>query len=200
MMRILFFIFCCLASAAQAQKPPITLKTNPLEWINPYKQTFSLHTDLPINDKLGLELGLGYVFDAPNFNKMEASNSYVALTVKGSMVEHEYFSTILRQGGQYQELWLRKRSVNMAAIGIIVGSQEFFMEHRRIFIEPYVGLGARVFKVREGALPLDAESVSDGNFFSSRAEPGTHLSPDFIFGIHIGFHLGQRYSPSKSSK
>ncbi len=211
-MRLILLIVFGLPLGILAQKPPITLKTNPLEWINPFKQTFSLHTDLPFKDNFGLELGLGYVFDAPSFasdkgesyrgpraraslktyfNKTEASNSYVALTAKGSMVKHAFFDPVLRQGGQYEELLYRKRSVNMVALGIMVGSQEFIGAQKRVFIEPYVGLGVRWTEVNLSALTPDAESLDEREWGIGLTEPGTHFTPDIIFGIHVGISLAK---------
>jgi hypothetical protein len=218
-MRILPFLFCCLSVGALAQKPPVTLKTTPLEWINPFKQTFTLHSDWPLSSKFGLELGLGYVFDAVSFasnkgeyyrgpraraslkayfNKTEKSNTYVALSAKGSMVDHGFFDPVLRQGGQYEELLFRKRKVNMAALGIIFGTQEFIGRQGRFFVEPFAGLGLRWFEVQFDELVPDAEVIDDRTFVIGMAEEGAHFTPDIVIGIHVG--IGFSRNPVAAAK
>jgi hypothetical protein len=211
-MRYLFFFILVLPSCLLAQtdtsgiqrlRPPRTIKTNPLEWINPFSQSFTVQTDWPIARRWGLELGAGAVLTSQAlisfegetyrglrlrsgikyyFHQEQSWNFYMGMALKGSWVQSNRYIVISRQGGQYLETIKYQRQINMLGAALYIG--------KRFLLEPFVGLGVRQQYVSGYDLPPDAVLFNNRrDFITWQRAPGTYILPDVLLGFYFGWRI-----------
>lgn len=215
-MRLLLLLCLCLPAALSGQDsllrpglPLLTIKTNPLTALNPYKYSASLHADVRLSPRFSLDLGAGAIFDSAFFAN-EKGESYrgprfraglkyfyqirpraaqhLGIEARYNDVTHLFFRSALRQGGRYEEILLNERSVKSYGVSLRYGVQFYLGNTRRLLLEPYAGFGAAWNQVSISLTP-DAELLGDGRFFSFEFREGTSPWFDILLGFHIGYVL-----------
>jgi hypothetical protein len=215
-MRLLLMLCLFLPAALSGQDslarpdiPRLTIKTNPLTVMNYFKPSASLHLDLRLSRRFGLDLGAGAIFDSsifadhkgesyrgPRFraglkyyHQIEESAAFhVGIAAKYNDVTHMFFRRALRQGGRYEEILLNKRKVKSYGAALQYGVQLYLGDDRRLLLEPYAGFGVSWNKVSI-SLPPDAELLRDRRFFTFEFPEGTSPWFDILLGFHIGYVL-----------
>lgn len=189
-------------------RPPFTLKIVPLNLINTVQFSTDLMVDIPIAKRWALEMGLGYILDswahAPSFDetyrgikikptlkyfvdRSAHDDSYVGLAFKYNYIENERYVNLIRQGFQYSETRLLRRTLDIWGLSIKAGSQLYMGKQDRWVIEPFGGFGFRQIRVSPYELPPDAEIEAQRGFiFSFDRAPGLYRTVDFMLGCNIG--------------
>ncbi len=194
-------------------RPPFLLKTAHLELINPYQQSFALLAELPLSQRWSLEPGASLVFNSLSLAPQKGEhykgikwrttlkyylkrsariNTYLGLTFKYNDIKHDHYVNALRQGGQYNEWLLERRNLQTWGIGMRYGFQNYWGKRKKWIVEPYAGFGFRQTRIRNDALPGDAERVNEGRIFNFVRAPGVYLVPDVMWGIYMGRLFGAR--------
>lgn len=190
-----------------ATVPALLFKTNLTALINPAKPAATMAMDIRLAPRFSADAGVGYFLDSPVFAdekgesyrglRLRAGGKYYyRLTRHGAFhigVEGKYHAVnnwinrnALRQGGQYQEILKVRREVRTVGLAARAGALFFGARNRRLIVEPYIGLGWAVHRVRFSP-PPDAELLEEtAGFFSFEYLEGVTALPDLLFGIHLG--------------
>ncbi|MBK7477193.1 MAG: hypothetical protein IPI11_14760 [Haliscomenobacter sp.] len=97
----------------------------------------------------------------------------------------------LRQGGQYLEILNTRREVRTLGLAARAGALFFSARNRRLIVEPYIGLGWAVHRVRFSP-PRCRIARKKPPAFSSNTWKASPLSLTWLFGIHLGIGLDVR--------
>ena len=207
-MRV-FFVWLLFPMLGFGQaKLPLVFKTSPLGFVNPFQQTVELLTDIPIATHWGLELGAVWVTNSLvfaqfkgemyrglklkpaikyYFERTDGVGSYLAFALKYHQIHNDRYKQEWRQGGQYTEWALRRRSVVAWGASVKFGTQQYLDNKKRWIIEPFMGFGVRRKVITQEASPPDAEQFDTRAFFSILKQPGTYLGGDLLVGIYFGY-------------
>ncbi len=220
-MRTGFLAFLLLPVYAVAQAtgadsltpvPALILKTNLTALLNPAKPAAMVALDARLSQRFGADAGIGYILDSPVFAdekgesyqglRLRAGGKYyyrftrygafhVGLEAKYQAVDHWSNRNALRQGGQYQEILHTRREVRTLGLSARAGALFFSARNSRLILEPYIGLGWAVHRVRFSP-PPDAELLEEtAGFFSFEYLEGVTALPDLLFGIHLGIDVSR---------
>ncbi len=193
-------------------KPPFILKIGTLNLINNIQQSVDGMIDIPLSPKLGVELGVNYVFDSGTFaqkkgetykgfkyrtalkyyfDRSEEADYYLALAVKYVDIKNDRYVDIIRQGGQYSQTIMHREYLHTWGVALRIGSQYYLGRKKRFLMEPFFAVGLRQRTVSEDALPPDAELL-DNNFerlFGNNRQLGITTTPDMMMGLSLGWKL-----------
>lgn len=199
-----------------APVPAFFLKTNLTALLNPAKPAAAVALDVRLSRRFSADAGVGYILDAPAFAdekgesyqglRLRAGGKYyyrftrygafhIGLEAKYQEVNHWSNRNALRQGGQYLEILNTRREVRTLGLAARAGALFFSTRNRRLIVEPYIGLGWAVHRVRFSP-PPDAELLEEtAGFFSFEYLEGVTALPDLLFGIHLGWTVdGRRWT------
>lgn len=215
-MKVLLFAFgfALGLSALYAQDnpgqviPAVVLKTNATTLLNPFKQSVMLTADIRLARQLSVDVGLGAFLSSSTFaNQVGESYRgprlragmkyyyeirdqfmfYFGAEAKHNSVVNRQWSTVLRQGGQFQEIILIKREVNTWGGAGRFGGQFYMGAKKRVVVDLYVGAGWSAHHVAFG-LPPDAERrLRDFQLFNFEYPAGRSNNLDILFGWHLGY-------------
>jgi hypothetical protein len=196
-------------SSARWSTPRLTFKTNASTLLNPFKQAVAFTTDVRLAPRITADVGAGAIISSVIFadNKGE---SYLGLRLRGGVkyylfhtrraylyagiegkyqnVHHNSIQNVFRQGRQYIEIMDVERNVQTSGVALRAGWQIFFGPKRRVFIEPYAGIGAAFHHVTRN-LPPDAELINMREFINFEYTPGSNWNTDILLGLHVGVAL-----------
>ena len=200
------------ASEPKQERMPYTLKIAPLNLVNPYKQSVDVQADLPFSRRWGVDLGVGVVVNSAVFaakkeesyrgfkvqpavkyylRQSDRRNDYLSFVFKYIDIDNERFVNVIRQGNQHAEWILHRKRLVTQGVAVRYGYQRYLGPRRRVFLEPYVGLGWRKLRIRDEALPSDAILFDrDGSFFFNR-ETGIYETGDFMVGFYLGWVISK---------
>lgn len=212
-------LFCLLLSPgiffAQENAPEktssksfFTLKTAPLNLINPVQLSADVLVDIPVKSRWALEMGLGVLLDSESYaqytgesytgikvkptlkyylDRTEDQDYYIGLAFKYNYIHNERYVRMFRQGLQYLETSLQRRQVETWGAAFRIGVQLYAGKRNRFVVDPSFGFGIRQFKVGYPQLPADAELSTERGWFDLGRVPGTFRSPDLMFGCTLGW-------------
>lgn len=198
------------ASAPSTPRLPYTLKSTPLNWLNPLQQSLGLLADLPLSRRWSAEVGVDWVLESESFatyagekyrgyklkpaikyyTRFKGRNHYyICLALKYGNIQNQQYINLLRQGGQYTEWVLQHRRFETWGFAFRYGNLHYMGKRRRLMIEPFIALGVRHLNISRDAIPLDAEVVPERVFISLERQPGIYNVGDFLMGFHFGWVL-----------
>lgn len=203
-----------LRAPAPHAYPPFNLRIAPLSLINPVRQVLFFQADFPMSQRWVFDMGLGFIYNAGELanNKGEkyhgvkvqpmAKYYYRKATRRGGRptfgmglkfthMANDRFVSVLRQGGQYQEFMLHRRTRTTAGIIFQFAIIDYIGKKKRWLVEPFFGLGPRFIRIREADLPPDAQLLRETGIFSFERDAGTHYEPDFQMGLNVGYVLSK---------
>lgn len=208
-----FFLSTC-SLWSQSESAALTIKVFPFEWVSPMYQSVTIYSDIPLHRHWSLDAGIGAILHSPGFaafkgetyqgvrlrtgirrylSQDQDGNTAIGLAVKSHIVHNDQYISVFRQGNQYAEWMLRRRTIRMLAGDIYFSTQLFLGKKDRFFIELFGGAGLRYFKVTHSALPPDAgDLIRSQGVFTLELSPGIHWLPDMMAGIYIGYRFGRR--------
>ena len=221
MRTILFSIFLLPAvlfaqEKAPEQQParfPFTLKTAPLNLINPFQFSVDVMSDIPVATNWSIEMGVGLVLDSKvfaqykgdtyrgiklkptvkhYFSRTADSDDYFGLALKYNYLQEKHYFRVSRQGEQYWENQLTRRHIHTWGAAFRFGTQQYVGAHKRFIIEPFGALGIRQSFVSFNDLPPDAAVVEGSGWFAGSRVAGIYTTPDFMLGISMGWRLTSR--------
>lgn len=193
------------------KKPQLNLKVDFTGLLNPFYKSSGIGADYFINDNIFLQAEVGYFFHSAQLSNQKGEqyyglktqlglnyvlnwrkkdNFYLGVLFNNRFITNKQYKQNLVQE-QFVEIKLTERKVSSIGGNIIVGNQWYLGEAKKIFIEWYAGLGAKLNKVKN----IDNTSC---NFCNNDLQPiinlelneGTGFSPDaYLFGLNIGFNL-----------
>ncbi len=193
-------------------RPPKTLKTNPLEFANPFHHNLLIQADLPFSHRWGADVGLGIITGSSVYAFEEGEtfrgiylrpalkfyiqqdvnwNVYAAAAAKCSWVNNTAIALISRQGGQYLEYIPIDRRRQVLGGQVYFGVQQFMGPKKRFFMEFFVGGGVRRLHLQTNNLPEDGEfTTNEGiNLLEPSLQNGTLVSPDAVLGFCVGWRI-----------
>ena len=198
----------------QSASAALTIKVFPFEWVSPINQSVTIYSDIPLHRRWSLDAGIGAILHSSGFAEFKGEtyqgvrlrtgirrylsqdqdgNTAIGLAVKSHVVHNDQYVNVFRQGNQYAEWMLRRRTIHMLAGDIYFSTQLFLGKKDRFFIELFGGGGLRYFQVTRSALPPDVgEQITGFRLFTLELSPGTHWLPDMMAGIYIGYRFGRR--------
>jgi hypothetical protein len=208
-MRALVCTFILLPAWLAAQWsgnsiPRFTVKTNVTTSIVPAKLAVNLASDIRLAPRWSADADVGLFYASTIFAKYknetyigprlragfkyyykQDASAHIGLQVKYQSITNMTHKNMLRQGGQYQEILLVKRTVNSVGAAVRIGYHQYFGAQKHLLLDLYTGLGILYHDVAVH-LPPDAELLQDGNALGE-IEPGKRFVPDVLFGIHLGY-------------
>jgi len=192
--------------------PLLTLKTNATTLLNMAKTSAMLTADLRLARRWSVDLGVGSFLFSSFFANDPGEHYYglraraglkyfyllrpgaswhVGIEGKYNDVDHAYWETVLRQGGQFEQILLIDRNVKSRGAALRTGVQFYFDPDRRLLLDVYTGVGFMSNNVTESSRPPDAERFFTGGFLFSRDDfrypIGRQTRADFLLGLHIGY-------------
>ncbi|MDO8368007.1 MAG: DUF3575 domain-containing protein [Saprospiraceae bacterium] len=192
------------------RRPPYTLKITPLDLINPFQQAINVQADIPLTQRWGIDLGIGFVMNSWSFtqykgesyrglklkpilkyytSRTSSNDGYIGLVLKYTYIQNERYINVLRQGGQYTEWLLESKKIVIRGAGVRYGLQYYFGKRKRGVMEPFVGIGIRNVQVSTYDLPPDAELFLTEDWFSVDRPAGSYTTPDLMLGFSAGWVL-----------
>lgn len=212
----IFLPFCSLQAqdslVPQAPRiPRLTLKTNVTTLLNTAKTSAMLTADLRLARRWSVDLGAGaflfssFFADDPGeyyyglraragmkyfFSLRPDASWYVGMEAKYNDIQHAYWERLLRQGSQFEQIFLMDRNVKSTGAALRIGAQFYFNADRRLLLDVYTGVGFLDNHVTESNLPPDAERPFRGRLFTRESlmyEPGRQTIADYLLGLHIGY-------------
>jgi len=190
------------------RRPPYTLKITPLDLVNPFQQAINVQADIPLTQRWGIDLGLGFIMNSWSSSQYKgesfrglklkpilkyytsptsSNGGYIGLVLKYNYIHNERYINVLRQGGQYTEWLLESKNIVIWGAGVRYGHQYYFGERKRGVIEPFFGIGIRNVQVSTYDLPPDAELILPEDLFSVERQAGSYTTPDLMLGFSIGW-------------
>lgn len=213
-MRHLFLLFVllpvllCAQTGKEPLAPRFALKANLMPMINPAKQAIALAGDLRIAPRIGVDVGVGYIFNSTAFASFDGESYrgmrwragakyfvdltddvafHIGLEAKYNDINNVQIKRVLRQGGQYIELLGVNRKVRTTGYALRLGWQFYSGSNKRFLVEPFMGFGVATHQVTRN-LPPDAELIDgERELFSFEYGPGKTRTPDIMIGVHLGY-------------
>lgn len=197
--------------APQASRiPRLTLKTNVTTLLNTAKTSAMLTADLRLAPRWSVDIGAGsflfssFFADDPGehyyglraragmkyfFSLRPEASWYAGFEAKYNDIQHAYWERLLRQGGQFEQVFLVDRSVKSTGAALRIGAQFYFNADRRLLLDVYTGIGFMANHVAESNHPPDAEPITRGLFSADDFMylNGRHTIADYLLGMHIGY-------------
>lgn len=196
-------------SNVQQGLPSFMIKTNLMSLANPFRQSAILTGDFSVNERITMDIGLGYYYTASqefvdqtgesyrgqrlrlggkyHFNIKNNIALYAGFEGKHDRVTNKQWGTLLRQGGQYVESALVDRNLQSYGAAARFGVSFFLGPEKNLLIDLYAGLGM-VHHIVQFDTPEDAEfNFNRNGFFSFLMPAGESTIPDLILGVHIGY-------------
>ncbi len=192
--------------------PRLTLKTNATTLLNTAKTSAMLSADLRLARRWSVDLGVGSFlfssFFANNpgehysglrgragmkyfFSLRPGASWHVGIEGKYNDVDHAYWESVLRQGGQFEQILLIDRKVKSTGAALRTGVQIYLGPDKRLLLDVYTGVGFLANNVTESNRPPDAERFFTGGFLFSRDDflypIGRQTRADYLLGMHIGY-------------
>lgn len=210
---LLLVPFCVLsqntAITTEIQKPQINLKLDVNGLLNPFYKSTGVGLDYFLNDKLQLQVEIGYYFHSLQlsneigekylglktqlginyiFNWRKKDFSYVGILFNNRIINNKQYKENLIQN-QFIETKLSKRKVASVGGNIVYGNQWYLGEAKKVFIEWYFGLGVKI-NVIKNVDDISCDFCNDRNFIDLELNEGTIFTPDgYLFGLNIGVNI-----------
>lgn len=192
--------------------PRLTLKTNITTLLNTAKTSAMLTADLRLAPRWSVDLGAGSFLFSSFFANNPGEHYYglraraglkyfyslkpgaswhVGIEGKYNDVDHAYWESVLRQGGQFEQILLIDRQVKSTGAALRTGVQMYLGPDKRLLLDFYTGVGFMANDVTESNRPPDAERLFQGGFLFSRDDfkypIGRQTRADYLLGLHIGY-------------
>jgi len=200
------------STAIEFTKPQINLKIDVTGLLNPFYKSSGIGADYFINDKIFLQAEVGYFFHSAQLSNQKGELYqglktqlganyvinwrkkdcfYVGVLLNNRFITNKQYKEDLIQE-QFVEIKLTERKVTSIGGNIIIGNQWYLGQAKKVFIEWYFGLGAKLNWVKN----IDNVScnfcINDGMqpIFDLELNEGTGFTPDaYLFGLNMGFNL-----------
>ncbi|HOY06179.1 MAG TPA: hypothetical protein PLO67_12300 [Saprospiraceae bacterium] len=190
-----------------AEHMPYSLKISPFALINPVQSSVTLHADIPLWPRWGLDAGVSGVYYSSIFSRYQGErfagyklmptlkyyfqpflmdHRYIGLMLKFSDIYNSRYYNTIRQGGQYEEWLLLKRRQLSGGFMLQFGGIDYLGKQKRWFLEPFLAFGVRWIYSRQGSLPPDVVRVRARGLFDFTLEEEVYSAPDGMMGIRVG--------------
>lgn len=184
--------------------PSLTVKSDILNLAVPLKSHASIGFDFRLKNRLSLDIMAGSYIGSEIFAgkkderyigprlrvgitylaiKTAYNEFHIGLQSKTDYIFHYENALILRQGGQYSEIYLHKRNLLTNGLGIIYNNRVTLTDNKKLFLNYFVGFGAQRLQIFSN-WPEDAEVVNN-----PRQSEGVYIQGYFTGGIHLGYIL-----------
>lgn len=193
----------------EVQKPQINLKLDLNGLLNPFYKSSGVGIDYFINDKIFLQAEVGYYFHSTQLSDQKGEKYgglktqlglnyiftwknrdclYAGILFNNRFITNKQYKQTLIQD-QFLETKLTERKVNSVGGNIVVGNQWYLGERKRVFLEWYGGIGAKLNWVKN--IDEFACDFCDERFFIDLElnEGFTATIDGYWFGFNIGFTL-----------
>lgn len=220
MKSIRLFVLCALfsvgASFLYAQKdtvtfvpkrtiPKATLKVSPAAFVNVFRASLFVSSDIYLTRHVVLDVGAGWFFGSVlqqhtgetyngyrqrlGFKYVFLSDRkvapYIGVEAKFNYIREKRIENVLRFGGQYSELMLLNRTTLNYGANLRGGIHVIPDRKRRFILDIYAGFGFKQTNIKM-PIPEDAEFFIPKDFGLER-NPGVYNLPDALFGFNLGY-------------
>jgi len=193
------------------KKPQLNLKVDLNGLLNPFYKSSGIGADYFIGDNIFLQAEVGYFFHSAQLSNQKGEqyyglktqlgvnyvltwrkkdNFYLGVLFNNRFITNKQYKQNLIQE-QFVEIKLTERRVSSIGGNFIIGNQWYLGEAKKLFIEWYAGLGAKLNVVKN----IDETSCNFCNdnlqpFIDLELNEGRGFSPDaYLFGLNIGINL-----------
>ncbi|MBL7779399.1 MAG: outer membrane beta-barrel protein [Chitinophagales bacterium] len=191
----------------KAPAPVANIKLNLLTLLDPIRTSLAVSADLYLHERVGLELGGGYIFSnwfqsykgeklygfrgrlgvKYFLNPDDETVPYFGIEGKLNWYHKKQWEQICRYGCQYNETFVTTKRIVTGGIAFKAGSLFYINKKRNVFFDLYGGVGYKLTHINY-LLPDDAELLRNRSWLMGiNRFTGTYHLPDFLLGLNIGY-------------
>jgi len=212
---LLLYLIPCLVLAQstdatiEVKKPQINLKLDVNGLLNPFYKSSGVAVDYFLNDKVFLQAEVGYYFHSIQLSNQKGEQyrglktqlgvnyifdwrkkdfSYVGVLFNNRFIKNNQYKENLIQD-QFIETKLTERKVTSVGANIVYGNQWYVGKAKNVFIEWYLGIGAKLNWVKNTEVTT-CVFCNRRLFIDLELNEGIGFTADgYLFGLNIGFTL-----------